>query len=135
MSNAVIQGRVIEYPKDYPVQPRDIDASEHLIEAFDHLETEISAGWLVRFCQTRGGSWEPLTRKDIEAYYRSRGLKDGFTFNRLIEPGRAFYIQTGWTDKGGGWIVERDGKLHFTDAFVLACYKSRPVATEVPANA
>lgn len=94
-----------------PIKPKDIDASRHMFNAFDHYETEISAGWLVRFAQKRGQEWEPFTREDIEAFYAPRV---DFWFNRLI----------GDYDK---WIIEKDGKYHFTAAFVAKCYASRPV--------
>ena len=46
-----------------------------------------------------------------------------FTFNRLIQPGAAWGA-TGLHEVGGGWIVEKDGKLHITEEFVARCVRS-----------
>lgn len=93
------------------ILPRDIDATQHFWAAFRHVETEISAGWLVRFAQERGTGWEPFTREDIEAFY-GRKHNDGFTFNRLIS---------------GGWIVQdTEDRYHFTDDFVRRCHDASP---------
>jgi hypothetical protein len=100
-------------PANYEPQPEAIDASRHLWNAFDHSETEISAGWIVRLCQSDGVGWKPFSRTDIEFFY-GRKVKDGFTFNKLIER---------------GWIIEdTDGNFHFTDEFVNRCFASSPAA-------
>jgi hypothetical protein len=92
-----------------PIQPADIDIGRHFHDAFGHSETEVSAGYLVRLAQVKGG-WVPFTKEEIEAFYQKSGHHD-FWFNRLI------------TD---GWIVERDGKHFFTVQFVARVYLSSP---------
>ncbi len=113
--------------------PADINANDHLWNSFDHSETEISAGWLVRFAQARGRGWEPFTPEEIEAYY-SRKFKDGFRFNRLVDPeyiplSLALAIAS-YPDElvpaGGGWIVLDGGKYYFTEEFVRRCHTSSP---------
>ena len=115
------------------VQPKDINASQHLWDAFDHMETEVSAGYIVRLCQ-EGGEWVPFTREEIEEFYGRSG-HHGFCFNRLVEPemvptslARAF---AGYHDapvpKGGGWVVlGGDGKYRVTEEFIQRCFKSSP---------
>jgi hypothetical protein len=126
--------RIVVDARSFHIQPEDIDASKHLFGAFGNAETEISAGWIVRFLQVRGQGWVPFSREEIEAFY-AQYQKDGFTFNRLIEPefvppnlARAF---AGFHDtpipEGGGWImVGTDEKYRVTDDFVECCYRSSP---------
>jgi len=54
---------------EFEIKPQDIDASKHFFDAFDHCETEVSAGWLVRFAQQRGQGWAPFTFDEINAFY------------------------------------------------------------------
>lgn len=121
--------------EEFPITPEDIDASKHLFEAFDHMETEISAGWIVRFMQARETGWMPFTMEEIEAFYAKK-FNHGFRFNRLVEPQmippslvRAFegHINT-LVPIGGGWIILGDDKKYYvTDDFVTRCFKSCPV--------
>lgn len=96
----------------FPIHPADIDASQHLWNCFDHAETEVSAGWIVRFCQERGSGWEPFAVADLEAFY-ARKHADGFTFNKL--PHR-------------GWVWLRDGLCILSDEFVTRCFVASPAA-------
>ncbi len=111
-------------------RPEDIDASAHLWGAFAHCETEVSAGWLVRFAQERGNGWEPFTYADINAFYERGGKLKGFTLNRLAEPGTAFYIKRGNVLEGGGWITKDGDTYSFTPDFIVRCHKSSPCRTE-----
>ncbi len=125
--------RTITAEDNFEIQPKDIDASKHLWEAFDHCETEISAGYILRMCQERGG-WFPFTQEEIEEFYRRSGYVN-FHFNRLVEPeevplslARAF---AGYREplmfKGGGWVVfGGDSKYRVTEDFIRRCYKSSP---------
>jgi len=70
--------------EDYPIQPQDIDASRHFFDAFDNMETEISAGWIIRFMQQRGTGWQPFTQDEIDVHY-NRKFSGHFPFNRLVE--------------------------------------------------
>lgn len=127
--------RTINDPKGFPVQPEHIDTSKRFFEAFDNSETEISAGWIVRFLQEKGEGWIPFIFDDINEFYRREFPVGRFYFNRLVDPelvppnlARAF---AGHYDppvpKGGGWIIlSKDGKYHITDEFVLRCFQSSP---------
>lgn len=132
------EAEIVIAESQYPIQPQDIDASRHFSDAFDHMETEISAGWVIRFLQERGLGWEPFTREQIEAFY-SKKHQDGFLFNRLVEPemvppslARGF---SGHFDArvpvGGGWIVLEDGKYCVTNDFIMRCHKSSPAGVTV----
>ncbi|MFA6554682.1 MAG: hypothetical protein WCS89_04235 [Candidatus Paceibacterota bacterium] len=129
------QKKIITATEEFPITPEHIDASQHLFDAFDHSETEVSAGWIVRFMQARGKGWTPFTQEEIETFY-SKKFNDGFHFNRLVNPQmippslvRAF---EGYMDPlvpaGGGWIILADDKKYYvTDDFVIRCFKSQPV--------
>lgn len=127
--------RIVDTPDGHEIRPEDIDASEHLWNTFDHTETEISAGWIIRFFQERGMGWQPFTREEINAFYQ-RKYNHEFVFNRLVEPEmippslvRAF---AGHRDPlvpaGGGWIVlGDDGRYRVTDDFIERCHRSSPI--------
>lgn len=145
MANPMTSAGVAPTDKGYPIRPSMIDAKKHLWDAFDNNETEVSAGWLVRFCQQRGGNdWRPFTYAEIDGYYRQRGHTDGFTFNRLLAknrksrpfvtfgPGKS--VDMGDTKEikplqgegRDGLILEIDGRYHFTHEFVRRCHESSP---------
>lgn len=116
---------------DFPIKPSDINAEEHLWNAFDNNETEVSAGYIVRLCQRKGG-WLPFSDEEIESLYREAGHSH-FSFNRLVEPGMAFFILRGSVPVGGGWIVKGDDGLYrVTDDFILRCFKSSPESAKAP---
>ncbi len=128
------KNRIIVDGESFHIQPDDINAAKHFFCAFGNSETEISAGWIVRFLQKRKQGWAPFTYEEIEAFY-SRKRKDGFTFNRLIDPemippdlARAF---AGYHDArvpaGGGWIViDTSDRYWVTEEFVERCHRSSP---------
>jgi hypothetical protein len=133
------QRSIITAVENFPIKPEHIDASKHLFESFNQLETEISAGWIVCFMQQRGTGWAPFTYEEINEFY-SKKHSNGFTFNRLVEPQmvppslvRAF---AGHHDPlvpvGGGWIILGDDKKYYvTDDFVTRCFKSCPMKQKV----
>lgn len=105
----------------FPIQPEDIDGTKHFWNAFGHNETEVSAGWLVRFAQRRGKSWEPFTDADIEADYNtaSGGKLKGFRFNRLVEDA-----------DNHNWVIKgEDDCYYFTIDFIQRCYRAAPQPT------
>jgi hypothetical protein len=136
--------------KSYPIAPVHINASEHLWNAFEHCETEISAGWIVRFFQQASeGRWRSFTRTEIDTFYRGNRLSlgggDNFTFNRLLSSchaasdfvvfagGQAIMGRTGGAKRlsgepDGGFItVDSDGKKFTpTHEFVSRCYGASP---------
>lgn len=100
------------------ITPHDIATPKggHFWGAFDNCETEISARWIVRFCQERG-DWSPFTLADIEEFY-NRGGYQNFRFNWLLDEHR-------------GWLVIRDEgterTYQVTNDFIYRCYKAAPV--------
>jgi len=97
------------------IQPNDINAKQHFFDAFNNHETEISAGWIVRFCQGRGRRWEPFPLAELERFYNARGHKD-FWFNRLLNPGNGVRLE--------------DGTVYIEHEFVARCWKASPVEVE-----
>lgn len=95
--------------KNCPIRPEHIDTRRHFFEAFDNMETESSANWIVMLCQEKG-NWDPFTMAEIEAFYNKADQID-FWFNRLT------------TEK---WIVEKDGQYFITVQFVARCYAAAP---------
>jgi hypothetical protein len=109
---------------DFKPTPADINTKIELLwDAFDHMETEMSALIICRMAQQRG-DWRPFTRADIENFDGRKDPGSTFCFNRLVEPGMTFGIQRGRYLTGGGWIVEKDDLYHFTEDFILRCYRS-----------
>ncbi len=128
------------------IRPRDIDCTKHFFSAFGNSETETSANWIVKFCQSREDGWfnrllrrlrglspwEPFNYDEIEAFYKF----DNFTFNRLIKPAQVPNnaaqefggdYSAGRRKVGGGWITkDQDGKFHISHEFVARCYKASP---------
>jgi len=131
-----MSNRIITTGENFPVQPHHINAAAPFVGAFDNVETEISAGWIIRFLQERRQGWAPFTYDEINAFY-ARKWEDGFRFNRLVEAemvppslARAF---AGHHDQripvGGGWIVRgADGKYSITVDFVTRCFGSSPAS-------
>jgi len=147
--------RIVTAEENYLIQPQNIDASAHLWDSFGNTETEISAGWVIRFLQERGEGWKPFTYAEINAFYERKSKFKGFGFNRLVNaervlahPAREFarmaqhgtgpeaalsYAVASVLDPpeiklmGGEWIVlGPDEKYHLTHQFIVRCYGSRP---------
>lgn len=95
--------------KNLKIKPLDINADVHFWGAFGHLETEVSAHHIVKFCQKKG-NWESFTYKEINDYYESWGHKY-FTFNNLLDE---------------KFIIEKNNKYFITEEFVTRCHKSSP---------
>jgi hypothetical protein len=110
---------------NHHITPTMIDIGDHLWGAFGHGGTEISANYIVRMMQ-RFGDWRPFSIEDIErVYHEHRPAHECFQFNRLVEPGWAFYILRGRVEEGGGWVVRgEDGLYRVTVDFIERCYKS-----------
>jgi len=98
------------------IEPVDIDASKHLWDAFGNMETEISAGWIVRFCQQQN-SWEPFSVEDLERFYHEKlGKVESFHFNRLVTGGGS----------APATVEIKDGMVHVLPGFIYRCYESSP---------
>ena len=61
----------------YPIRPQHINTESHFWDAFGHNETEVSALYVVRLCQAKGG-WMPFTKAELDEVAR-----EDFHFNRL----------------------------------------------------
>jgi len=97
------------------IQPNDINARRHFYDAFNNHETEISARWIVRFCQERGRGWEPFPLTELEQFYNERGFTN-FWFNRLLESGNGVRLE--------------DGTVYIEQEFIARCWKASPVEAE-----
>jgi len=135
----------------YPIKPSMIDTSDHFWDAFGHSETEVSARWIVRFVQQRGGDdWRPFTYAEIDGFYRKKGRHDGFAFNRLLRENLASRPFVVFHPKGavmgdtstiaplageepGGLIMKGECHYSFTHEFVARCFKSSPKKASVKA--
>ena len=91
------------------VQPNQIDTWHHFLDAFGKYKVEVSARYIVRFCQQRGRGWEPFSYEDITDFYRQVGPGDDSWLNRLTTR---------------GYVVEKGGFYHVTDEFIARCYKA-----------
>ncbi len=98
-----------------PIRPSGINAQRHFWDAFNHNETEISAGWIVRFCQSRNNdTWAPFRLADLHAYYvERRGRQETFLFNRLVS---------------SGYVSVDSGVVSVSVQFVAKCYAASPAA-------
>jgi hypothetical protein len=101
----------------YPVSPTQTPLpgdlrDDHAWEAFGNMETEISAGWIVRFLRDRkGNQWVPFTREELTDYYHEKMREKQphycgrFLFNRLTsqdyvwEHDGQFYLSPGFVDR------------------------------------
>jgi len=114
------------------IKPSDINAKEHLWDSFGNVETEVSAGWIVRFCQEAGDSWAAFSGEALDAFYRKRLTKrrnpgDHFTFNGLLGARSTRLFDASEHRVGGAWIVKTPGGLYqVTEEFVRRCYQSSP---------
>lgn len=104
------------------IEPSDIDTSKPFWDAFGNSETETSAIWIVNFCKDRGEGWADFTYADIEAYYQSKGKKDGFWFNRLFKMqclyDKTFKPKESWDRHSDDDVIAIDFR------FVARCYVS-----------
>lgn len=100
--------------------PSDIDASRHMFDSFGQSESEVSAGYIVRYMQEReeaGEIWPSFTYEQIDDFYTRKGAGNGFTFNRLLG------YQRTTTDY---LIVNPDGSFLVTLTFIANCFRSSP---------
>jgi hypothetical protein len=119
MLTRIIDGTT-EAGKQYPVQPNHIYTGDHFWEAFGNSETEISARYIVRLCQARGG-WLPFTKEEIDTF-----STHDFWFNDLCRSG------SGREERSVVKLV--DGKYYVTHEFIIACFKSSPSPDLIPAQ-
>lgn len=119
MNTTVARSTVSQKPSDrreYTVNPSDIDAREcarlNFFETFGRHETESSAWWIVRFCQTRG-SWEPFSFRQIASFFIANGGCGRFTFNGLVSDEFV--------------VLMDDGLYRVTEEFVLKCHGASPM--------
>lgn len=94
----------------YPIKPSDINIGRHFWNAFGKTEKEVSARWIVEFCQKNGDTWDEFSVADLEALYCSYGLRD-FAFNGLNDD---------------ELISVTDGWCKVSLRFVVRCFESSP---------
>lgn len=113
----------------FVIQPKDISIKHHYYDAFDHHESEVSAIWIVQFCQQRGG-WVPFSYQEIEDFYheKSKGKLSGFTFNGLVD--WKFINDESVKDDRGFIVFCKDGLYRVTIDFIARCYHAAPVIEE-----
>lgn len=121
-----------EHP--FRIQPGDIDVTQHFFDAFGEMETEISAHWIVRLCQEKGG-WVAFSEDDIEEYYRraSNNKFSGFGFNRLRD--WKFLDDESVTKDHGFIVCGEDGLFRVTMEFIARCYHAAPKVAKPTAKA
>jgi hypothetical protein len=97
-------------PRTHPIKPDQIDATNVIMDSFGKSETEVSATWIVEFCQFRGG-WLPFTMRELEDYYHDNGrpVGESFHFNGLDTR---------------GYLVLEGGRYHFLPQFIKCPYRS-----------
>ncbi len=95
------------------VEPEKINTEQHFWDAFGNVETEISARWIVRFCQERKRGWEPFSKSEIEQFYNQHGYVH-FMFNKLLSRDQR-YVRV----EGDAYSV--------TPEFVDRCYQASPL--------
>lgn len=116
------------------INPNDINRQQHFWDTFDNNETEISADWIVRFCQQRGGGWENFTYDEINGYYQQRlrikkpNFQGNFSFNRLTgESYTHVSIHGNSIRRDPPVIIDNgDGSYTITSDFIERCYKASP---------
>jgi hypothetical protein len=104
--------KILIDPAKYPIRPDHINAKRHFFGAFSNREKEISAGWIVEFCQKRNMGWQPFTAEEINAYYHAKGRPEEFRFNGL--------------DANGYLPLQDDDKYYVTAEFVSRCFRASP---------
>lgn len=97
------------------IEPSDIDTGKHFFGAFGKDEREVSARWIVRYCQ-HIGEWQPFTLAELQAWYDVERARKGwrqeeFWFNGLDSP---------------QWLRLEDGRYHVTPLFIALCYQASP---------
>lgn len=106
------------------VRPSDINTNRHLWGAFGNMEREISALWVVRYCQ-QFDEWQPFTHREVEDFHNQERGKAGhapqsFRFNGL--------------DSSQWLVLDKEGRYHITRLFAALCYQSSPALVEGEAN-
>jgi hypothetical protein len=135
MSTALPKPRVIVEGEDFPIKPHDINAEEFLSEAFGNMESEISAGYIVRLMQGKG-DWKPFTYVELNEFYKrtcnTKGYVGRYSFNHLIDDFWVVSVNGNYFDRLD--VIVKDGDNYFvTDQFILRCYMSQPIPRTKPA--
>lgn len=99
-----------------PVRPEHLDATQLPSCSFNKIEAEVTAMWVVRFCQARGRGWESFTDPEIEGFY-----------NKAREPEEA--EEFWWNGMLGTWIQPNGEHLLVSEEFVARYYAAAPART------
>jgi hypothetical protein len=95
---------------NYPIHPEHINTDEHFFNAFDEYMTEVSANWVVRFCQEKGG-WFSFTEQEINLFYNRDKNFGKFDFNQLCSK---------------EFILKEGDEFFITHRFIVSCFLSSP---------
>lgn len=140
--------RVITENEDFPIKPSDINASEYMWDAYGNVETDISAGYIIRLLQEKG-DWLRFTYGELNAYYKKTctpskgGCLGNYTFNRLLGEFHVLSIRGDYSDRldvvvreGGeknhGYDIKDTDVFLVTDQFIFRAYSSRPMPRMKP---
>jgi hypothetical protein len=115
---------------NHPIRPHHI-ADGQFWSAFDNVETEASALWIVRFAKMQG-AWLPFTEAEIEHMDREctkiakgviKAVTDLDPVSEEVEAG--WYSVNRLPDQG--YIVKGgDGKYRVTHEFICRCFEAAP---------
>ena len=101
----------------YPIQPKHIDTSSDFgIAGFGIDKTGISADFIIRLCQQKGG-WYPFTKQEIDAF-----SEEDFWFNELRIKDREEAYQY--------IVLGEDGMYRVTHRFIARCFMDSPVSPD-----
>jgi hypothetical protein len=138
--------KVITEAEDFPIKPSDINAAEYMWDSFDNMETDISAGWIIRLLQEKGNEWVPFTYGELNAYYRKNCKAQNvgnYTFNHLLgefavcKRGKRYFermdvvVREG-DEKNTGQNIQDTDVFRVTNQFVFRAYASRPIPRMKP---
>jgi len=117
--------------EDFEISPKMINLKLVTGMVFGDQTTTAAARFLVEWARVQGG-WKSFTPAEIQKFFRNvRNRKKNknhpglFHFEALIRPRRR--ISHGVLEVyGGGWLVVKEGRIHFTVGFVMTCSHPYP---------
>jgi hypothetical protein len=104
---------------DTPIRPRDIESDLVLANTFGKRESEVTAYWVVRYCQSRR-SWTPFNFDKLVRFCTAHDQR----FTRIYE-----YLLEGVSELVvGGFLCLEQKVVTVTTGFIARCYGAAPVA-------
>ncbi len=96
------------------IEPLDINTNNHFWDAFGNYEKEISANWIVKFCQHKG-DFAPFTYERLNEWAKENGHEGNITLNGL--------------DTLNG-VEQEDKLIILMPRFIAACWGASPNLTK-----